>query len=105
MGKITAVAWVLGVLTAGWFGFQAYRSGRGVLLWSVAGGLFGLIAATFVFGLGHAFCIPFSDSQRKSFYIEWIGAAIVIIALLGWIFTLGLSRGRNTPAAPGSPPR
>jgi hypothetical protein len=105
MGAIMIVPWVLGLVTAIWFGLQARRSGRGVVIWSLAGGLFGLITSTFIFGLGHGACIPFSDGDGKRFYMEWTGIAIVVIAVFGWLFTLGLARGQTAASSPGAAAR
>jgi len=109
---IRIVPWILAVITAGWFGRMAYSAGRNWVAWTLGGGLFGLVIATIVFGVGHAIAIPFSDQDRLIENIEWTCMAIVVIGLLGWIFTsplhgahrtlLGLSR-RLPPPAPEPP--
>ncbi len=82
--------WILALLSGLWFGWRASRSERLWLLWSLGGGLFALVVATIIFGLRHATCIPFSDYDRAMCHLVAVVAAVVIIAGLGWLMTLGL---------------
>ena len=89
---ITLIPWLLALATAVWFGLMARRAGRSWFLWAAGGGLFALAAATIVLGLGHSTAIPFSDRDRTRLQIEWTLTAIVVIAALGWLFTINLHR-------------
>jgi len=92
MGSMMAVPWFLAAATALWFGITAKRAERNSVLWSLGGGLFALVISTIVFGLGHAAGIPFSEQQRARLHVEWTTEAVVLIGILGWLFTLGLYR-------------
>ena len=87
-----AIPWILAIATAIWYGFAARRAGRNAVLWSLAGGLFALVVSTIVMGLGNAAAMPFSDQQRSRLHLQWTGEAVVLIGILGWLFTLGLRR-------------
>ncbi len=97
--SMTIVPWVLGVATAVWFGWLALRAGKSCVLWSLAGGFFGLVSSTCVFGLGHATGIAFSDSARTALQVEWALAAIAVILLVGGLLTWRLWR-QSRRAAP-----
>ena len=86
------IPWILAVATAIWYSFTARRAGRNAVLWSLAGGLFALVVSTIVMGLGNAAAMPFSDQQRSRLHLQWTGEAVVLIGILGWLFTLGLRR-------------
>lgn len=106
--EMMAVPWLLAVGTAVWFGFAAKRAERNSALWSLAGGLFALVVSTIVFGLGHAAAMPFSDQARARLHLQWTAEAVVLIGLLGWLFTLGLHRqGWRfwNPRTPSTPPQ
>ena len=96
-----AIPWLFGLLTAGWFGLMAQRVERNWVLWALAGGFFGLVTTTFVFGLGHAAAIPFSDHRKGVLHIEWTVLAGVLIAVFGGLFTIGLRRKNGDAAAIG----
>ena len=89
---MNGVPWLVAVVTAIWFGFAAQRAERNWVLWSLGGGLFALVASTIVFGLGHAAAMPFSDQERTRLHLQWTGEAVVLIGIMGWLFTLGLHR-------------
>lgn len=84
------------MVAAAWFGRMAYSAGRNWIAWTLGGGLFGLVIATIVFGVGHAISTPFSDQERSIEHIEWTCVAIVVIGLLGWIFTAPLHGAHKT---------
>ncbi len=90
--SMMAIPWLLAVATAIWFGFTAHRAERNSVLWSLGGGLFALVISTIVLGLGNAAAMPFSDHERSSLHLRWTGEAVVLIGILGWLFTLGLHR-------------
>jgi len=89
---MTVVPWLLAVVTAIWFGFVGHRAERNFVLWSLGGGLFALVASTIVLGLGYAAAMPFSDQERTKLHLRWTGEAVVLIGILGWLFTFGLHR-------------
>jgi len=90
--EIGRVPWLLAILTAGWFGWMASRAGRNWILWAVGGAAFGLVTSTIVMGLGQAVSIPFWDHERRVDHLEWTTAAVVLIALAGWVLTSSLHR-------------
>ncbi len=91
-GKLQYVPWVLAFATAVWFGWMARKAGRSLVQWVLTGAVFGLATATIVLGLCQAASIPFSDHERTIMHFKWTGAAIIVIAVLGWVITLGLHR-------------
>jgi len=102
------VPWVLAIGAAAWFGFSAHKAGRSPVSWGLGGAVFGLLTTTFVFGLGQAMLIPYSDHQRHLATIRWTVIAVFLIALLGWVLTAslrpnGLRFWRGKPAQ-NSPP-
>ncbi|RPJ36141.1 MAG: hypothetical protein EHM35_08705 [Planctomycetaceae bacterium] len=101
--SITTAPWLLAAITGIWFGLLAWRAGRNWFPWALTGALFALMTTTFVFGLGQATAIPFSDGEKTADQLEWTLIAVALIAVLGSLFTLGLWRRR--PAAPGAPPQ
>lgn len=99
--SITIIPWLLACATAVWFGLLAVRAGKSWPLWGLAGGAFGLVSSTCVFGLGQAAGIPFSDEARTALHVEWMLAAVAIILLVGGLFTWNLWRkSRRDFAAP-----
>lgn len=84
------VPWLFCIATALWFGFLARRAHRGVIAWAVAGGLFGLVASTFVMGVNHAVFIPKSERDYMIFRIEEFVTTALIIGVVGWLLTAGL---------------
>jgi hypothetical protein len=105
------IPWLLALVTAVWFGFSAHKAQKYVFSWALAGAVFGLLTATFVFGLAHATAIPYSDHQRSVDKIEWSAIAIGLIALLGWVLTSALRpnglrfwKKRDTQAPPPPTP-
>jgi len=104
---IGSTPWWLALLTAAWFALQARAAGRSWVLWGFSGGLFALVASTLFLGLGHALTIPFSDHDRSSARTEWTIGIVLIIAALGFVFTVGLIRQTLAPrpaAPPATPP-
>ncbi len=91
------IPWVLGLLTALWFGWMAYAARRNRLFWAFGGGLFALVAATLLFGLGHAAAIPFSEAERIRQHLGWALGSIFLIVVLGWLFTAPLHPERLLP--------
>ena len=90
--NIGSIPWLLALLTALWFGLMAWQAGRSWILWAVSGAVFGLVTATLILGLARAMTIPFSDHERSAGQTEWTVAVIIVVALLGWLLTLGLHR-------------
>ncbi len=90
-----SIAWLLAALTAIWFGLLAWRAERSWVLWAVGGALFGLLTTLFVFGLGQAASIPYSTEEAGRFHMKEIGISVLLIVVLGILFTLGLYRGKK----------
>jgi len=90
--NVSIVPWALAAATALWFGWMAGRSGRNWILWALGGGLFALVTATIIFGVGHASAIPFSDRERARLQDDWTLLSIAVIGVLGWLFTMPFHR-------------
>jgi hypothetical protein len=82
--------WILAAATALWFGLMARRAARAWTLWGLGGGVFGLVTATIVWGVGESASIPFSEHDLELFHIKWTIIAVILIGVLGWLLTLGL---------------
>ena len=93
---ITFVPWCLAALTAMCFGWLARRSGHNWGLWAAGGGVFALVTATVVFGLGHSTAIPFSNADRVHDQIRWTLESSGLVLLLGWLLTLGLHQRQES---------
>ena len=91
----TTPSW-LELVTAVWFALIARRGGRSLTLWAVSGALFALVVSTLILGLGQAMTVPFSDRDRSVAQSEWTIAVVVVVAVLGFLFTLGLYRQKPT---------
>lgn len=91
-GKMQYIPWVLAAATAVWFAWMARKAERSVVQWTLTGAVFGLVTATIVLGLCQATGIPFSDHERTVLHIESTAAAVLVIAAIGWVITLGLHR-------------
>ncbi len=91
-GTIRSVPWLLALATALWFALMARKAGRSWFGWALGGGLFALVTATLTLGLAQAAFIPISTEAYISWRAKSIGAAILLIVCLGWLFTLGLHR-------------
>lgn len=89
---IGSTPWWLALATGFWFALVAQRAGRSWILWAISGALFALVTATLILGLGSAMTIPFSDHARTVAQTEWAIAVVLVIAVLGLLFTLGLCR-------------
>ncbi len=89
------IAWLFAALTAIWFGFLAHRAERNAVLWAVGGGLFALVTTLFVIGIGQAAFIPYSNQEASVFRVREIGISIGLIVIFGFLFTLGLYRGKK----------
>lgn len=90
--SITSTPWILALITAIWFALMARRAQGNWVLWAIGGGLFALVTSTIIFGLGDAGSIPFSDHDRVVFHLKWTAISVVVIGVLGWLFTWGLHR-------------
>jgi len=89
---VGAIPWPVAVATAIWFGVMAYKSGKNCVLWSIGGGLLGLVVTTIVMGLGQATFIPFSTEEIAPFRLKMAGLAILLVLFAGWLFTGSLHR-------------
>ncbi|HEV2208307.1 MAG TPA: hypothetical protein VG167_05990 [Verrucomicrobiae bacterium] len=98
-----SIPWILTAITAIWFGAMARRAERNWVLWGLGGGFFALVTSTIIFGLGHAASIPFSQRDVAGMHFKWAAISVVVIGVLGWLFTLGLHR-RSSDPAPILPP-
>ncbi len=98
------VPWLLAFLNGLWFGWRARQAGRTWPLWFLGGGLMALVIATVAYGLRHATCIPFSNRDLAVCHLEWIIAAVLINAGLGWAIDAGLRNHRPVagPVLPGA---
>lgn len=90
--EIGSTPWWLALVTAIWFALMAQRAGRSWVLWAFSGALFALVTGTLILGLGRAMTIPFSDHDRAAAQAKWTIAVILVVAVLGALFTLGLLR-------------
>jgi hypothetical protein len=94
--SMNGISWLLAAATAVWFGLLAVKAGKSWPLWALAGGFFGLISSTCIFGLGQATAIPFSDRARTVLHVEWTLAAVAVILVVGGFFTWSLSRKKKS---------
>jgi hypothetical protein len=107
--SLMTIPWLLALAAGVWFGFMAWRAGRNALLWGLGGALFALVSSTILFGLGQASAIPFSDAELGTLHIKWTLAAVLMIFVLGWLFTMPLHRihvmlwKAANKTAPGTP--
>ena len=90
--SLTTIPWIIGIITALWFGFMAHRGERNWVLWGLGGGLFALVASTIVFGLGYASSTPFSGQERSSLQIKWAVISVLLVGISGWLLTMSLHR-------------
>jgi hypothetical protein len=89
---VGSVPWPVAAAMAVWFGVMAYRSGKSIVLWSIGGGLMGLVVTTIILGLAQATFIPFSTQDIAPFRLKVVVFAVLILACIGWLFTGGLHR-------------
>lgn len=104
--SINVVPWLMACVGAAWFGWMALRTNRNWIASAITGGLFALITSTFVFGLGQATSIPFSDHEQASQRLLWTLISAGIMAVVGSIFTFWLWRKAvpGADAGVGKPP-
>ena len=98
------IPWPVAAAAAVWFGLMAHRAGKNRALWSVGGGILGLVVTTIVMGLGQATFTPFYTAEIASFRIKMAVLAILLVAGIGWLFTGSLHRQLPTPIKSASPP-
>lgn len=96
MDSDLTTAWTLAFIAAICFAAMAHRAGKAWPIWAIAGGVFSLVTATFVLGVGRAAFIPLSADASTAFRLKSVAAAIVIIAALGWLLTRNL-HGQHRP--------
>lgn len=89
-GAMQMLPWMFAAGAAVWFGVMAGRAGRNWWSWAAGGAVLGLVATTLVRGLGEAVFLPLSHEAVVLFRVKTVAAAFGIVALLGWLFTLGL---------------
>jgi hypothetical protein len=89
---VGVIPWPVAVATAIWFGVMAYKSGKNCVLWSIGGGLLGLVVTTIVLGLGQATFIPLSTEEIAPFRFKMAALAILLVLFAGWLFTGSLHR-------------
>ncbi len=92
--------WGLAGVAAVWFGSLAGKSVGRWYLWAAGGGIFGLVVVTAVWGVLHAEFIPMSTGAQAVFLLKTNLIAAALIAVVGWLFTLGRRR-QNSHPAPG----
>ena len=90
--SLTTIPWVIGILTALWFGLMARWAERNWVSWGLGGGVFALVTSTIVFGLGHASSIAFSEHERSALQVKWTVISFLLVGIVGWLLTLGLHR-------------
>jgi len=95
--SIVSVPWIVAGLGAVSFALLARRVKRSQPLWGLAGGFFGLVVTTIIWGLGQAAAVPFSDHQRIMFHLRWTLEAVVIVALAGVLMALCLKDKSGEP--------
>jgi hypothetical protein len=87
--------WLTSLGAAVWFGIMAYRGGRNWALWVVGGALFGLVTTTLILGVAEAAFIPLSHDALVHFHVVIAIVAVLVVAVLGWLFTLDLQRSHS----------
>ena len=90
--SITVFPWLMACAGAAWFGWIAFRTNRNWISSAITGALFALVITTFVFGLGQATAIPFSDNQRAGQQLLWALISAGILGAVGSLFTFWLWR-------------
>lgn len=100
--NITTVPWILAAVTALWFGWAGWRTGRNWVACALGGAVFGLVTATIVFGLGHSVAFPFCVQDVVKEHARWTVESILVILILGWPMSMNLRR--NPPGAVNQPP-
>jgi len=107
------IPWPVAAATAIWFGVMAYKSAKNFVLWSMGGGLLGLLLTTIVMGLGQATFIPFYTQEIAAFRLKLAAVAVILVLGVGWLFTGTLHRrllaswkrkSESTPEPPADPP-
>jgi hypothetical protein len=86
------IPWPVAAATAVWFGVMAYKAAKNRVLWSIGGGLLGLVVTTIVLGLAQATFIPFDSGAVAGFRVKVAVIAILLVAGIGWLFTGSLHR-------------
>lgn len=89
---VGSIPWPVAAATAIWFGVMAYKSGKNYVLWSIGGGLMGLVVTTIVMGLGQATFLPFSTEEIVPFRLKMAAIAVLLVLCVGWLFTGSLHR-------------
>jgi hypothetical protein len=84
------VPWLLALATGVWFGLMARKAGRSWVQWACGGAFFALVIATLVLGLAEASFIPLSHDAEVSHQMKSIMAAVVLVVVPGWLFTMGM---------------
>ena len=92
---------------------MAYKAAKNRVLWSIGGGLLGLVVTTIVLGLAQATFIPFDSGAVAGFRVKVAVIAILLVVGIGWLFTGTLHRhllaslkhtAEPVPEPPAKPP-
>jgi hypothetical protein len=89
------IGWIpfpIAAATVIWFGLMAHKAAKNRVLWSLGGGMLGLLVTTLVVGLGQATFIPFYSEAVFPFRLKAAVLAILLVAGIGWLFTGSLHR-------------
>ncbi len=76
-------SYLVGMATAAWFGYVAYRARRGVVLWTIGGGCLGLAVSMICVGLAHAVALPYSSSQVVGHQFRGLALALLLLGVTG----------------------
>jgi hypothetical protein len=101
---IGLIPWPVAVATAVWFGLMAHKAGKNRVLWSVGGGILGLVVTTITMGLGQATFMPFYSAEIAPFRIKMAALAVLLVVGIGWLFTGSLHRHLLASFKPVPPP-
>ncbi len=86
------IPWPVAAATAVWFGLMAWKAAKNRVVWTIGGGILGLVVTTIVLGVAQATFIPFYRAEVHTFRLKVAVLAILLVAGIGWLFTGSLHR-------------
>src|ERR1035437_2880934 len=96
------IPWPVAAATAAWFGVMAWKANKNRVVWTIGGGVLGLVVTTIVLGLAQATFIPFYHAEMHPFRVKVALLAILLVTGIGWLFTG--SQHRHAPRPVNPPP-